>query len=362
MRTIKFLIFPLLGLLAAGCAQPPEATRPPTKAQKRLIELCRDEYNLDIITKAYDHTLWVYLPVDRSFLSITASEKGPIKSSTPEEKFVIHFLDGQFADHDVQISYDIGIKKNYTDHKGIDTKFSEEYQQKQQFLFSAMVRAYSDIEKDPDSDRYVENIAGDRDVVDEGRNTARARFPQPHVKTSPVPDFFIVIIADIEKGIEMRMYVALEDLRRAAQDQGFGEEYARRVIAEQPIGHKIIIGDKAGSHLETYDLSWGEFLTKQIVYRINFKYAQSAFPPDPDTVKQLTEIAAEAVQGYDFNDFNALQLRDLNTGTLNTIRRETLKTFEITPPRLPGKLHHLKFEINPPEEQQENAESISRIP
>lgn len=350
LRRIKPLILPVVFLLfAVSCArQFPEETLKPTKARQKLIDLCKNDYNLDIVTKAYDNTLWIYLPLDKSFLSITTSKDGPVISPDSEEKPGINFLDGEFADNAFQIRYDIGLKKIYTNNRGITTKFSAEYATKQRFLLSALTRAYSDIEKKPDSNRYAEKIVGDRDFLDKNKDSIRDRFLRSHVKTANVPDFIVLIIADIEKGIEMRTYLYLQDYRRATQDPGFSEEYVKRAIAEQPIGHEVIIGDKAGSYLKTYDLSWAEFLTRQMLHRVNFKYVHSTFPPYSDALEQLTEIAAETVRGYDFNDFESINFINLNTEKTRALSKEQLQSIEITPPALPGKLHHLKFEIKPP--------------
>ena len=352
---VKALIFPILFLLlVAGCARSPKEAIPTTAANQRLIDLCKKDYNLDIVTKAYDNTLWIYLPVDESFLSIVASKDGPVKSPDSEEKLVINFLDGTFTNNAFEIRYDIGLKKAYMDNKGITTKFSNEYSAKQQFLLGTITRAYSDIEKKPDSDQYVEKITGDRDFLDKHRDATRDRFLRSNIKTANVPDFIVIIIADIKKGIESRMYLHLQDLQRATHDSGFSEEYVKRAVMEQPPGNEIIIGDKTGSYLETYDLSWADFLTRQMLYRVNFKYTQSTFPPYPDALAQLTEIAAEIVQGYDFNDFESINFIDLNTEKTRALSKEQLQSVEITPPNLPGKIHHLKFEIKSPEENSNN--------
>jgi len=345
------LICVIIILFGCSNASEQDASIPTTAAHQKLIQLCKNDYNLDIVTTAHDNTLWIYLPLDQSFLSITASKDGPSKSPDFEEKHQIHYLDGEFVNDAFQIHYDIRLKKLYTDNKGIDTKYSEEYSTKQRFLLSAITRAYSEIEKEPNSNRYVEKIAGDVDFVGKKKNATHKKLVHSYVKTSAVPDFFVIVIADIEKGIESRMYLYLQDLRRSTHDQGFSEEYVKRAVVMQPVGHEIIIGDKTGSHLETYDLSWVEFLTKQMVYRITLKYTFSSLPPLPDTKQQLIDIAAETIQAYDFDEFHSLNLVDLETNTTDTFSKADLKAIEITPPRPPGKLHKIKLEIGPPEEE-----------
>ena len=131
--------------------------------------------------------------------------------------------------------------------------------------------------------------------------------------------------------------------------QNGAEDSATFVLT--PTGYEAIIDDKTGAYLDTYDLSWGEFLARQMLHRINFKYTQSSTPPSPMTLSQLTEIAAETVQGYDFQDFTAVRFTDLETGKKRSFDQAYLNTLEITPPPPPGKLHHIKFKIGAPEEE-----------
>ncbi len=341
--------------LAVSCAQPPpEEARTPTQAHQKLIKLCKEEYNLDVVTKAFENTIWIYLPLDKSYLYLTASKEGPMKSSESEEKMALKYVDGEFKDNTFRLGYDISKNKQYTDSKGIGTKTTEEYTAKQQFLFSAINRAYGDVEKLPDSDEYVEGVPGDVTYMGASVNDSHKRLVRSYIKTDKVPDFFVIVIADIEKGIETRSYLYLQDLRRVYTDQGFGEEYIRRAVTDQPIGHEVIIGDKAGSHLNAYDMTWPEFLMKQMVYRTTLKYTFSSIPPYPDTLQQLTEIAAETIRGYEFNDFSFVHLVDLRAGTMHMLTKTELETVEIAPPALPGKIHHIKFNIGPPEENKEN--------
>jgi len=338
----RILTLSLLILFLNSCAPKPPQELTPTEAHKKLVDLCKNEYNLDVTTKAFENTLWIYLPMDHSFLSLTTSEKGPIKSSDPDKKQKINFLDGQFSDGAFQMRYDIGLSETYTDDRGIGTRVSEEYTVKQRFLFSAITRAYAEVEKKPYSDQYAEKVPGDTTFMGERKNTTHKKLVHSYVKTANVPDFFVIIIADIKLGIETRTYLYLQDLRRASIDQGFGEEYIKRVIVDQPMGHQIIIGDKKGSHLEAYDLSWPEFLSKQMTYRINFKYQRSAFPPSNDTRLELLTIAADTVAAYDFEDFASIQLHDLDNGTTFSTAREDLTSYRSESSE--GRLIHIRFE------------------
>ena len=53
---------------------------------------------------------------------------------------------------------------------------------------------------------------------------------------------------------------------------------AKRVLQESK-GSTDYIGDEIGQHLEYNDIQMPDFLTKQMINRIRFKFTQSDFPP-----------------------------------------------------------------------------------
>jgi len=334
----------LVSIIAiSGCAQQKKVeTIPPTEAHEKLKRVFKEEFNLDAVTKAYNNTLWVYLPLNEPYLKYTSSGLGPVKSPEAQSKLIIKYLDGKVQDNSFNITYDIGTDNKYKNDRGIGSRFTEEFSVRQQHILTAINLAYGDSEKSPDGNEHVESIPGDRNFLGYKENAAHKRLVHDYVSTDKVPDFFVVIIADIETGIETKMTIYLQDLLRAFYDQGFGEEYVRRLIVDQPIGYDKIIGDKSGEHIESYDISWQEFLIKQMVHRINFKYQQSAFPPSDDTQSELLSIAADTITAYDFKDFDMLILNDLNTKTTQSIPANELANYKSE--QSEGRLIHIKFQ------------------
>ena len=157
-----------------------------------------------------------------------------------------------------------------------------------------------------------------------------------------IPDFFVIIEADITNGLEARVLINLEDLKRAYVDQSFHGEYAKRVISDQPTGNKNIIGDKEGNYIDYKDITWPEFLAKQMIFRINFKYQRSSFPPSDDTLMELLTIAADTVAAYDFTDFTSIKLEDLNARTTQSISQDDLTAYRSEQSQ--GRLIHIKFQ------------------
>jgi hypothetical protein len=79
-----------------------------------------------------------------------------------------------------------------------------------------------------------------------------------------------------------------------------------------------------------------------MIYRVTFKYQQSAFPPSADTRSELLRIAADTVAAYDFTDFTSVKLRDLDTGAAFVTPRADLADYASEPSE--GKLIHIRFQ------------------
>lgn len=301
-----FLIFVL------GCAkkEPPDISTL-SQASQKFIELAKSEYNLDIVLTPIQNTLWVYLPLEEHFLDLKASEEGPQSSGEARESLVINFLDGRFEKGAISLRYDIGLTKSYAKSYGYKTAYTEQYRQKQQNLLTALYRSYGHL-------AVASKEAGG------------------------IPEFFVMAAADIINGLELQTLVHVQDLKRVFEDQSFHEEYSRRAISDYPMGHTAIIGDKEGRHLNVHAVSWPEFITRQMVYRIQYKYQQSSFPPSEDTQGEILAIAAETAGAYAFMDFHSVILHDLHTGTTATIPRAELNTYKANPPG--GRLITIKFQ------------------
>ena len=139
------------------------------------------------------------------------------------------------------------------------------------------------------------------------------------------PDFFNIVLADIGKGIEMRLLFYFPDLKKVmspSQDIP-QEEFILRYITDFS-GDKEIIGDKAGRHLSFKETTWPEFLSRQVENRINFKYGRSSFPPGDEAQKEVLSAVSETLRVYDFQDFESVMLVDLVTEETKQIDKNNL--------------------------------------
>ncbi len=285
MSRTKFLTAAFLLLALAGCANPPAAAVSLSQADEKFAALCRDEMKYPVVIKRAPNTVWIYLPMEENIFDFKASPKGPKMSTQATEGFAIQYLDVNFAEEKFLVQYDINKIKKYTKDLGYASNYSGKYQEKQRNLLTTIFRAYAD------------------------------------VPTEQVPPFFVLVIADITKGLETTTIFNFGDFKRAMSDQSFYEEFTRRTVSDEPKGNTNIIGDTDGRHLEITEVTWPEFLSKQIQYRIRMKYQYSSFPPGPNTPQEIADIAAAVTGAYNFTDYSVIVLEDLDAGTKTTVGR-----------------------------------------
>ena len=124
--------------------------------------------------------------------------------------------------------------------------------------------------------------------------------------------FVVMAITDIKKGIEARYTFYLEDYRKVSVEGIPYDEFSKRVLQESK-GSTDYIGDEIGQHLEYNDIKMPDFLTKQMVNRIRFKFIQSDFPPQENYEEAIIGIIADTTRYYHFTDFKEVRTDDIRT-------------------------------------------------
>lgn len=307
MKIKFFLIYGLGFLLSlAGCSK---FLNPSfyslSEAEKKLIEICRKDYNFGVTVKTAGNTVWVYAAGETPILSLKSTKKedqGSAPAFAPSGKFSVLFVDGAFDQGAFQIEYDIIPATKSNPLSGYTTSYTDEYTAKDNNLTTAVYRAYSEAAVESLGDVSPRETRGD---------------------TSP---FFVVVIADIKTGIETKTVFYFQDLKRYFTGALPADEYMKRRIFEVK-GDAVIIGDTAGNHLEQKEISWPEFLTKQMIARINFKYQYSDLKPNANIENDICQVIHQAVAAYDFKDFTSVKLHNLREDKEWLFKPEDLKTF-----------------------------------
>ena len=83
-------------ILCSSCFKvvPPATSR--KEANEKFLKICREEYNLHLVTNAFKNTLWIYLPFKESIVDYKSTAEGPKHSDQPTKKWTINYLDGHF--------------------------------------------------------------------------------------------------------------------------------------------------------------------------------------------------------------------------------------------------------------------------
>lgn len=299
LRSIVLSFFCLLVLACSNSVKPPISSRP--EAEKRFIQICQDDLHYNVVTRSLKNTFWVYLPIDHNMFDFKAKPKIPGFSTETPKPFALQYIDGEFTEKTFSIEYDIiPNMKSGKDH-GYTTKYADDYTKKQNNILTAIFRTFSELEE------KAIDVQSDNDIL------------------GP-PDFFVIVIADVQRGIEIKNIFHTTDFKRYMTQSLPYEEYLKRYITQMN-GDLSIIGDYQGRHLDYEEIQWPEFLTEQILARIRFKYQRSDFPPSDNHVQEILRIIAQTKQAYDFTDFDSIKFYDLRNGEKYLFGKSQLETF-----------------------------------
>jgi hypothetical protein len=281
----------LLLVFALGCGKslpPPKVSL--TEANSKFLESLKTYQYKDVSTKVVGTTLWIYVPIEKNILEVKASREKIAVDDKVAIKPSVNYLEGTFVDGVFRFDYDISDTRSYKKSYGYASTYSEEYQRIQQNILTSIQNSYFDaLEK---------------------------------------PDFVVLNISDVNNGIEMESIFYFKDL---IQSLGMfasisQEEFLKRYVYDLR-GSMNILQDKAGAHLNYRDVDMTDFLTKQIINRVNFKYQRSSFPPSSDSAKEILQIAAETMKNYDYQNFKSIELHNLADNSLQQTSKADLAKY-----------------------------------
>ena len=239
-----------------------------------------------------------------------AEKPGAEDAQKKPAKYDLRFLNGSFQDNSFHFEYDI-INKTKSDLEsyGIRNEAAEKFNKIYQNIFTAI----------------AETLFG---------------LPQKPIS------FVVIVITDIKKGIEVRYTFYLHDYEESSTEIIPYDELTKRILQDSR-GNTAFIGDEIGSHLEYTDILMPDFLVKQMINRIRFKFTQSDFAPQEDYENVIIGIIADTTRYYKFEDFKEVATKNLRTSRKMVFTREQLKSFGEDKPLDPaqqGKLIHIRFD------------------
>lgn len=298
-----------LGL--AGCAKKAApARKTPTQLQKTFEMKCRKDYGLNVITRIAGKTFWIYVPTDKPLFDFAAETPTPPDPLQKPAKYDLLYIKGSFKDDAFHFQYDVIPKiKGDLSNDGIRNEGTDYFNKIYNDIFTAITETMLD----------------------------------PQIPIS----FVVVAITDIKKGLEARYTFYLEDYRRASVEGIPYDEFTKRVLQESK-GSTKFIGDEIGQHLPYNDIRMPDFLAKQIVNRIRFKFTQSDFPPQQNYEESILNIIADTLGYYNFSAFKTVHTDNIRTKKKMIFTPQELDAFgedkSKKAQKKNGKLIHIIFE------------------
>ena len=283
----------------------------PTDLQKKFELKCHKDYHLNVITRLVGKTFWIYAPTDKPLFDFAAETPSPPDPLKKPAKYDLLYINGSFKNQTFYFEYDVipKIKSDLT-NEGIRNEGTDYFNKLYNNLFTAVTETLLD----------------------------------PKTTIS----FVVMSITDIKKGIEARYTFYLEDYRMASVEGIPYDEFSKRVLQESK-GSTDYIGDEIGQHLEYNDISMPDFLTKQMINRIRFKFTQSDFPPQENYEEAIIGIIADTTRYYHFKDFKEVHTDDIRSKKKMIFSPKQLDFFGEDKPKdddqkSNGKLIHIIFE------------------
>lgn len=271
-----FLSVILIIILIPACGVQEDKLYSKDEAEIRFIRICKDEYNWDVNTKFIGNTLWIYLPYKKDILRFEASR------FTQINKCAVGYIDGDFIDGQFYFEYEVIPLSKSREDKGVTNSLVEEARENLHNLNNVIFRVYFNAQQQP--------------------------------------EFYVIVMADIKNGVEVIQTIYNEDLKKGYSYVFSMEEFSRRILQDIQ-GSLSIINDTTGRHLNYKQMELSQFLTKQIVQRIQLE--SLAFNSKLCNVpeEEIAKIISYCLGSYEFGGFSRVILKNLSSGIQTVLTR-----------------------------------------
>ena len=311
-------------LCAGGCGLLKDKTYTPAEAEKKLTAFCQKEGKLDVITRRMGRTLWIYAPLNEALFDIKASRDSE-SADRKVQPLSLLALVAEYSQRHFRFSYDVVPDVLSGEPTTYRTGYNETYTKKRQLIYQALQESFFN---------------------------ARAN------ANDLMPDFVVIMVADISKGISTRSILYLKDLRQYVTEAIPPDEYYMREFNEI-VGKESLIHDTKGVNVPYAEVTWSYFLTQQIKTRIKYAFSESSNElsqaragsadgsgkNDPSAI--VTKAAANTLRLYPFGDYDGIVLYDLRIKKEQTLGKEDLKKFtkKAAWEETQGNLTTIRFEL-----------------
>ena len=245
-----------------------------------INDICKKEYQLDLVTKLVGQTLWVYMPLE----DIVTKPPKP-------EKYIERFLV-----EDKQNSLSAGVLK---------------------VSYAIKPIAEKEVQQEMSLDKKVnEKIFNVLQVI------RRVLFSTDNAKKNN-PLFFCIVTADIKNGFQIKQVFYLLDLKKLSYGFISQTEYQHRIVQDTLVS-ALIIGDSQGTHLDYQNITLEDFIAGQIQNRIRIKFQKPEVEKNVDIDKEVLKIVSYTVNTYNFRNFSLLEMINLLTAKKTTLNHAAI--------------------------------------
>lgn len=263
-------LIPLILFLSA-CTSSTTPTFLKENVSKAVKDICKKEYQLDVVTNLTGRTFWVYMPLENI---ITKSQK-PEKYT---ERFLVEDRKNQFNERVLRINY--------------------------------LIKPVPETEKQQD-------MSLDKSVNTKIFNVLqvirRVLFSMDNSESKNNPLFFCIVTADIANGFELKQVFHCLDLKKISYGFISQTEYQHRIVQDTEISPQII-GDREGRHLVYQDITLEDFLASQIQGRIRMKFQKPEVEKNADIDREVSRVVSLTLNTYAFKNFSLVEMTNLATG------------------------------------------------
>ncbi len=293
MNVRALLVLILAVSLLTGCGWPKDQRYTASEAEQKFITFCQTEGSITATTRSVGKTQWIYVPLEIPLFDIKATRgEKPKRMRTP---LSLLSLEIKYKTSAFSLEYDIIPDVLPPESPSYASGYNEAYTKKRQLIYQGIQETFFNI-KDP----------------------------------AEMPIFFVVVVADITKGVATRSTLYLEDLRKFMTEALPPDEYYMRE-QNDIIGNPELVGDKTGQYLTYQDVAWPDFLTDQMKTRIKYKFSGSTFPPKTEPDQVIIGLVANTVRFYPFQDFTTIKLSNFREKRELEFSKEQLKAYEEKP-------------------------------
>jgi hypothetical protein len=234
------------------------------------------EYKTEVSVRLVGSTLWIYMPVTDLFVpNKDKKEKYP-------EKFQIAKNSGEFKGDSFVGEYNIKVVPV----------------------------------KDKTQDFKINKVISGK-IGDMWKIIRRVLFGFVHSERDKIK-FVSMVIADIKNGFEVKEVFYARDLKKVSYGLMSVWEFQHRVIQDSAVS-PLVIGDKAGRHVEYRDITLHEFVQKQIEYRISLKFQKPEVEQNADIDREVAKIITETLQMYEMRDVGQVRFRSMHSNANITL-------------------------------------------